>query len=278
MGVESFPANLSVPELETAASQPQKRYASLNPLKISIITAVFNREATIGHAVESIAGQAHTDVEHVIVDGASSDNTLAEIERRRYSRPRVVSEPDSGIYDALNKGIANSSGEIIGLLHSDDYFANDQVLSKIDEAFTDPSIDAVYSDLHYVTASDDGRIVRNWRSGGYEYAKLRRGWMPPHPTLFLRRAVIEKFGAYDTSYEIAADYDAILRWFGKGRLRVTYIPEVLVKMRIGGVSNRSLRKIIRKSMEDYRAIRANEIGGLGTLALKNIRKLGQFIT
>ena len=247
-------------------------------LTISIITAVFNREATIGHAIETVACQTHADVEHIVVDGASSDNTLPEIHCRRHSGLRVVSEPDKGIYDALNKGIALSTGEILGLMHSDDYFADDRVLSKVADAFADTSIDAVYGDLHYVTASDDGRIVRNWRSGGYDHAKLRRGWMPPHPTLFVRRAVIEKFGAYDTSYEIAADYDAMLRWFDKGRLRAAYIPEVLVKMRIGGVSNRSLCKIVRKSWEDYRAIRSNEVGGLGTLALKNIRKLGQLVT
>lgn len=247
-------------------------------MKISIITAVFNRDGTIGQAIDSVARQSFADVEHIIIDGASSDNTLREIEHKRHTGLRVLSEPDNGIYDALNKGITLSTGGILGLMHSDDYFADEHVLSKIADAFANPTIDAVYGDLHYVTASDDIRIVRNWRSGRYKHAKLRRGWMPPHPTLFLRRAIIEKFGAYDTSYEIAADYDAILRWFGKDQLRVVYIPEVLVKMRVGGISNQSLGKIIRKSMEDYRAIRANEIGGLGTLALKNIRKLGQFIT
>ncbi len=189
----------------------------------------------------------------------------------------VYSEPDSGIYDALNKGVRKASGDIVGVMHSDDTFAHDDVLALVSGAFTNRNLDAVYGDLQYVSARDERKVIRHWISGDYSLARVRRGWMPPHPTMYVRRKVFKKFGAYDTSYRIAADYDAFLRWFGRDQLRMGYIPEVLVKMRVGGESNRSLGKILRKSREDYRALRSNDIGGLGTLALKNLRKVGQFV-
>ncbi len=144
---------------------------------------------------------------------------------------------------------------------------------------SDPNIDGgVYGDLDYVAANDTGRIIRKWRSGAYSPEKLRRGWMPPpHPTLYLRREVFERWGGvYDTSFTIAADYDAMLRYLVKGHVRLAYVPEVFVKMRVGGESNRSLSRILRKSREDYRAIRANGLGGVGTLVLKNLSKIQQF--
>lgn len=246
-------------------------------LKISIITAVFNREETVGQALASVAAQGHRDVEHIVVDGASTDSTLMEV--RKWARPEmhVISEPDNGIYDALNKGIAAATGDVVGLMHSDDFFAYDDVLSDLAYRFEETGAAAVYGDLDYVSASDPDKIVRHWAAGTYSRRKLARGWMPPHPTLFVRREVIEKFGGYDTSYRIAADYEAVLRWFGKGGLRPAYIPEVLVKMRIGGESNRSLERILCKSREDYRALRSNGIGGIGALAWKNLSKVPQFL-
>lgn len=246
-------------------------------MKITVITAVFNRSETIGQAIDSVANQNFENVEHLIIDGASTDTTIAEVERHRHSSMIVHSEPDAGIYDALNKGVQRASGDIVGVMHSDDLFAHDNVLTLISNTMSDRNLDAVYGDLQYVSAADEGKVIRHWVSGEYSPAKLRRGWMPPHPTLYLRRDVFEKFGAYDTSYRIAADYEAFLRWFGRGNLRMGYIPEVLVKMRVGGESNRSLGRILRKSHEDYRALRGNEIGGLGTLALKNLRKVSQFV-
>jgi glycosyltransferase len=190
---------------------------------------------------------------------------------------RLVSEPDGGIYHALNKGMALASGDIIGLVHSDDFLAHEEVLARVAAAFADPAIDAVYGDLDYVAADDPTRVVRRWRSGAFDPGKLRRGWMPPHPALFIRRAVFETHGGYDTSYRIAADYEAILRWFGRGGVRAAYIPEVLVKMRLGGASNGSLGRILQKSREDYRALRSSGVGGLGALAFKNLGKLPQLI-
>lgn len=190
---------------------------------------------------------------------------------------RIVSEPDRGIYDALNKGIRAATGDVIGLVHSDDFLAHPLVLERVAARFAETGADAVYGDLDYVSASDTTRVIRHWRSGAFTPQKLARGWMPPHPALFLRREVFERLGSYDTSYRIAADYDAILRYFGRGGICPAYLPEVLVKMRVGGESNRSLGRILRKSREDYRALRSNGVSGLGALVWKNASKLPQFI-
>ncbi|WP_235820497.1 glycosyltransferase family 2 protein [Falsiruegeria litorea] len=245
-------------------------------LKISVVTAVFNRNRTIAEALNSTAAQSYINVEHIIQDGGSTDGTLAILEERVGDSLVLDSAPDSGIYDGINKGIQRATGDVIGLMHSDDLFADQRVLSWVAEAFRDPDIDGVYGDLDYVAADDTSTIIRRWRSGTYAPEKLRRGWMPPHPTLYLRREVYETWGLYDVSYQIAADYDAMLRFLVKGSIRLAYVPKVFVKMRVGGESNKSLSKIFRKSREDYRAICTNGIGGVGTLAAKNFSKIPQF--
>lgn len=246
-------------------------------MKISVLTVVFNRADTIAGAIASVASQSYREVEHIVVDGASSDSTLSVINGCLHADMVVVSEADEGIYDALNKALARSSGEIIGLMHSDDFFAHDEVLVRVAQQFTDPGVDAVYGDLDYISATDSNFVVRRWKAGIFTLAKLRRGWMPPHPALFVRRRILEELGGYNTSYRIAGDYDAILRWFGSPGFRAAYVPEVLVKMRVGGESNRSVGRILQKSREDYRALRSNKIGGLGALASKNLSKVFQFI-
>ncbi len=245
-------------------------------MKISVITAVYNAETTIANAIESVAGQTYQDVEHIIIDGGSTDGTLGLIEEMRNDRMVVVSEPDRGIYDAINKGIARASGDVIGLAHADDFLASQDVLTLIAASFSDPEIDACYGDLDYVSQSDPDKVIRHWRSSIFSKAKLKRGWMPPHPTLFMRRHVYETHGTYDITMRIAADYDAILRYFSRDDLRVHYIPQVLVKMRVGGASNGSLKRIIRKSKEDYQALRRNKVGGVSTLLFKNVSKIPQF--
>lgn len=245
-------------------------------MNISIVTAVYNRSSTIADTLDSVQSQTAPNVEHVIQDGGSRDGTLEIIQASAGPGVRVESAPDNGIYHAINRGITRADGDIIGLLHSDDLFAAPDVLEAVRHAF-DQDVDGVYGDLDYVAASDPGRIIRRWRSGSYAPDKLKRGWMPPHPTLFLRREVFDAWGLYDESFRISADYDAMLRWLLKGDVRLAYIPQVLVKMRVGGASNRSIAQIIRKSKEDYQAIRRNGAGGLGTLALKNLTKLHQFI-
>lgn len=244
--------------------------------KISVVTAVFNREKTIAEAIGSVAAQDHPDVEHVIQDGGSQDGTLDVIRGVAGPQVSLQSAPDGGIYDGINKGIARTTGDIVGLMHSDDLFAAPDVLSTVAKAMADPAVDGVYGDLDYVAADDVSRIIRKWRSGVYAPSRLRTGWMPPHPTLYLRRAVFDTWGLYDTSFRIAADYDAMLRYLAKGGIRLAYVPEVFVKMRVGGESNKSIRKIIQKSAEDYRAIRGNGVGGAGTLAMKNLSKIQQF--
>jgi glycosyltransferase len=188
----------------------------------------------------------------------------------------LISEPDDGIYDALNKGIARASGDIIGFLHSDDFFAHEGVLAQIADAFADPSVEAVFSDLDYVSQADTSRVIRHWSTGPFRPERLKRGWMPAHPTLYVRSAVYERLGAYDTRLRIAADYDFILRYFSQLEADTVYIPEVLYKMRVGGESNRSLTKIKTKMTEDYQALRRNKVGGVTALAWKNLSKLGQF--
>lgn len=245
-------------------------------MKISIVTAVFNRVDTVADALRSVEAQRYQNVEHVIQDGGSTDGTLDVIRQFSASSPKLVSEPDAGIYDAINKGITRASGDIIGLMHSDDFFADDLVLQKIAEVFRDPEVDGVYGDLDYVSSSDADKIVRRWRSGPYRADLLKRGWMPPHPTLYLRREVFDRWGLYDTSMRIAADYEATLRYLVKGDIRLVYISEVLVKMRVGGESNRSLFRILQKSREDYTALRRYGVGGINTLLAKNVSKIEQF--
>lgn len=245
-------------------------------MKFSIVTAVYKSAGTVGQAIASVATQSHQDLEHLIIEGASGDDTLDVIKAAAHDRMVITSEPDKGIYDALNKGIARATGDVVGLVHADDYLAHDDVLRDIAAAFADPQVEAVYGDLDYVSKTDTSRIIRHWSSGSYTPDLLVRGWMPPHPTLYLRRSVFDRIGTYDTRYRIAADYDFVLRYFSQTRAQPVYLPQVLVKMRVGGESNRSLGRLIRKSREDYSALRDSGVGGVGTLLRKNVSKLSQF--
>ena len=244
-------------------------------MKISIITAVYNNRATLADALDSALAQDHPDKELIVIDGASTDGTRDVLQRYAGRLAQVVSEPDRGIYYALNKGLRRATGDAVGFLHSDDTFADDRVLSRIAAALADPGVDACYGDLRYVRHDDPARVVRHWRSGPYQRRNLAWGWMPPHPTFYARRAVYQRLGDFDTRYRIAADYDCLLRFLGAGGIACAYIPEVLVHMRVGGASNRS-RNLLKKSREDYHALRHNQIGGFGTLLLKNLQKLPQF--
>lgn len=246
-------------------------------MKISVVTAVYNRRDTVSDAVLSVRGQTHPEIEHIVQDGESQDGTLDVLAGLAAPAMHVESTRDGGIYDGINRGIARATGCVIGLMHSDDLFAADTVLARVAEAMADAEVDGVYGDLVYVAAADPARVIRYWKSGPYHPDRLRRGWMPPHPTLYLRREVFDRWGAYDTGFRIAADYEAMLRWLVKGQIRLAYIPEVMVRMRVGGESNRSLGHILKKSREDYRAMRRHRVGGVGTLLSKNFSKIGQFI-
>lgn len=246
-------------------------------MKISIITAVLNGRDTIGDTIRSIADQVYKNVEHIIIDGGSTDGTLDVIKKYNGNLAKLISEPDHGIYDALNKGINLSSGDVIGILNGDDFYAHDQVLKMVGNIFEKQNVDSCYGDLQYVWNHDKNKMIRYWESSNYRPGKFRYGWMPPHPTFFVKREIYEKYGQFNTNFRIAADYELMLRFLEKYRISTYYISEVLVKMRVGGMSNRSLKNLFIKSYEDYRAWKVNNLsGGLTTIFLKNICKIPQF--
>ena len=248
-------------------------------MKITIITATWNCAATVADCLASVAVQSYAHREHVVIDGASTDGTVAVLEAHRDRLAVLVSEPDRGIYDALNKGIARATGEVVGFLHADDIYAGPEVLAHVAAAFADPAVSAVYGDLQYVRQDNPNQVVRHWRSTPFSPRRLAWGWMPPHPTLYVRRDWYSRISGFDTRYRIAADYDCILRLFSRPGFQAVYLPEVLVRMRLGGASNRSLANIVRKSREDLDALRragVGALGGWGALAWKNLSKLGQF--
>ncbi len=245
-------------------------------MKISVITAVFNNRKTVGAAIDSVLSQTDVEVELIVIDGGSTDGTLDVLRTYDDRLGVLVSEPDRGMYDALNKGIQLATGDVVGFLHSDDLYAHERVLARIAAAFAAPEVGAVYGDLLYVSKNAPGVVVRYWRAGEFSQRRLGYGWMPPHPTFYVRRSVYQRLGAFDLRYRIAADYDTMLRFLGKGLVCAEYIPEVMVKMRLGGASNRSFANIVRKSHEDYLALRRNGVGGLGALAWKNLSKVRQF--
>lgn len=245
--------------------------------RFSVVTVAYNSARTIADTLRSVGEQTYPHLEHVVVDGASSDETLSIV--RRYAKDTTVmlSERDRGIYDAMNKGLRLASGDFVGFLNADDVFANPDVVADIARVAAAPGVDAVYGDLVYVDQMRPERYIRYWRSGLYSRSGLRLGWMPPHPTLYVRRSLLQQLGDFDTRFRISADYDFMLRLLGTPQVDVRYLPTVLVQMRTGGASNRSISAMIRKSAEDLRALRKNRIGGVATLLCKNVRKVHQFL-
>ena len=245
-------------------------------MKISIITATYNSAGTVRDTLESVKAQTHPEVEHIIIDGLSKDDSLS-ICRQFPHVSKIVSEKDKGIYDAMNKGIGLTTGDIIGILNSDDFYVNDCVLEKVAAAFAD-GVDAVYGDLQYVDAHNTSKILRTWRSGSYTTRDFYYGWMPPHPTFFVKREVYERIGLFNTSLRSAADYEFMLRALLKHQLRAAYVPEILVRMRAGGMSNATFRNRLRANREDRMAWKLNELDPyFFTLYLKPIRKIVQYI-
>ncbi|QTA79236.1 Glycosyl transferase, family II [Desulfonema limicola] len=246
--------------------------------KFSIITAVRNGEKTLHDCFRSILSQNYLP-EHIIIDGASTDNTLQIIKKHQLKGFRYISEPDKGIYDAMNKGIKLADGDIIGILNADDFYANQDVLSKIARVFKNPDIDSCYGDLIYVDPDNTDRVIRCWRSGTFMPKRFYYGWMPPHPTFFVRRKIYEKYGLFNLSLGSAADYELMLRFLLKHKITTAYIPEVLVKMRIGGVSNASLKNRIKANQMDRMAWKVNGLKPWPwTLWAKPLRKISQFMT
>ncbi len=244
---------------------------------ISIITVVRNNKEFIEDAINSVLSQSYPHIEHIIIDGGSTDGTLDIIKKYDKKISKWISELDYGTFDALNKGIKMSSGDVIGFLHSDDLFADGKVIEKIADKFTSPDINILYSDLVYVSKRNINKIIRRWKAGRFSKEALKFGWMPPHPTMFVRKSLYNKTGLFDTDLKIASDYDMILRLLKSNPGTIVYIEEVFIRMRLGGKSNKRLNDIFRKSKEDYIILKRNEfVLPVFTLLCKNFRKLIQF--
>lgn len=247
-------------------------------MKVSIVTVVLNNVHSIEQAITSVLAQTYPDVEYVVVDGCSTDGTLEVIRRYEDRISKIIVEKDKGIYDAMNKGLRACTGDVIGILNSDDFYAHNQVVSNVVQAMTKSGADSCYADLQYVDAQDTNKIVRHWRSGSYSRGSFLNGWMPPHPTFFIKREAYLKHGYFDLDLRSAADYELMLRMLYRHGMSATYHPEVVVKMRVGGMSNQSVANRMRANNEDRLAWSKNGLTPrFYTIPLKPVRKIPQFI-
>lgn len=247
-------------------------------MKFSIITATFNSAKTLQSAIESLRSQAHKEVEYIVIDGGSSDKTVEIIRQNSDIITKWKSEKDNGIYDALNNGIKAAEGNIIGILHSDDIYAYSEVLQDIENVFTTTNVDAVYSDLDYVSFENTDRVKRKWRSGSYNENSFIFGWMPPHPTFFVKKEIYEKYGLYNIDFKTAADYELMLRFIYKHKIKLGYLPKVTVKMRMGGLSNSSIKHRLFANREDKKAWIINGLKPkFFTIYFKPLRKIFQYL-
>lgn len=245
-------------------------------VKISLVTVSRNAVATIQRCLDSVFMQNYPDLEYIVMDGNSDDGTWETILKNVAAIHFFKSEPDDGIYDAINKGIKIATGDIVGILNADDYFVNDGVLNAIAECFEENTPDVVYANLEYVSAR--GKVVRKWRTGNYERNQFNYGWMPPHPTFYARRALFEEFGFYREDYGSAADYELMLRFMYVHALKVRYLDRVIVRMTTGGVSNRDVRNRLLAWQFDFNAMKKNHIRiPLLAIVFKPLRKIFQFI-
>ncbi len=252
--------------------------ASFNPVvKISIVTAVRNGAKTIQQAIDSIGTQKGCTIEYIVVDGMSHDGTEDILRSNESKIDTLIREPDHGIYDAMNKGLKAATGDIVGFLHADDSLADPKTLSQILNAFQSERFDAVYGDLVYVKATDDEHLIRYWQGGNYCRQRFRRGWMPPHPTVYVKKHIYDQLGNYRNDFGSAADYECMVRLMVKNNIKVGYIPEILVKMRMGGKSNATLRNRLAANRWDRRAWSENGLKPpLGLRLFKPLSKLPQY--
>lgn len=245
-------------------------------MKVSIITTCYNREKTIAQAIESVLGQDYPDIEYIVVDGGSTDDSFKVIRSYGSRIAKVISERDGGMYEAINKGIKMATGEIVGLLHSDDFLFHPHIISEIVERFKQTSADIVYGNGLFVDAQETDKVIRDWRSGNYRRWKVRLGWLPLHPTVYIKRSAIERYGLYNEKYQIAADSDFLVRYLYKAHLKVEYLGKYVVRMRMGGLSTDSQK---RKAMwkEDVEMYRENGFWGVPEKILKMCWKVPQFV-
>lgn len=224
-------------------------------MKISIVTAVRNDAGTIAETLSSVADQVDADIEHIVIDGGSTDGTVDIIKQYAAGLSYFVSESDRGPYDGMNKGIAAATGDVIGFLNGDDAFLSKHVVARISEVLADPNVDGCYANLVYTDRDDPNRIVRWWRSQPYRPGLFKRGWMPAHPTFYVKRRVFEQFGGFDLEFKLQADFDLTLRFMHIHTIRTVYVPECWVRMRLGGMTNNGFRNILAGNMEAYRICR-----------------------
>lgn len=245
---------------------------------ISVITASYNSGSTIKDTIHSLEGQSYQSYESVFIDGSSTDNTLEIIRNSKINKKQIYSEPDDGIYDAMNKGIKSAKGDIIGFLNSDDFYADKDVLKEVALLFKNFNIDACYGDLCYVSKQNKNKIVRHWKSEDFKPGMFLKGWVPPHPTFFARKEVYEKYGGFNLSYQIAADYELLLRLFEVTSINTVYIPKTLIHMRLGGETNKSLKNIVMQNQEIWKALKAHDMKPslFSFFSNKTIHRLSQF--
>ncbi len=224
---------------------------------MSIITTVFNGAATIERCINSIRTQTYTNIEHVIVDGGSTDGTIEIISKYQDSKTKIISEPDNGLYDAMNKGIRCSTGDIIGILNSDDFYPDDSVIEKVVRIMSEKNADSCYGDAIYVEKDNANKIVRYWKGGQFSRSKFKIGWMPQHGTFYVRKNIYMKYGLFRDDFPIAADYELMLRFLYKHRIRTTYLPEILLKVCTGGISRPGILNTSKMFIENYRAWKVN---------------------
>lgn len=245
--------------------------------KVTIITVCFNSEKTIEKTICSVLNQTYSNIEYIVKDGLSTDNTVSIVNRYKSKISCFISEKDKGIYHALNSALDKASGEIIAILHSDDFFSSDKVIEKVVQTFAESNTDAVYGNLEYVKKNEDEKVVRKWISGKYKSGDFLLGWMPPHPSFFLKKKCYDTFGKFSTQLKTAADYELMLRMIHKHKITLTYLNECLVKMRMGGNSNSSIKNRLNANLEDREAWKLNQIKPyFFTLWLKPFRKISQF--
>lgn len=227
-------------------------------MKISIITVCYNSDKTLETTIKSVIDQTYTDIEYIVVDGGSKDGTLDLIKKYEKNISKWVSESDKGLYDAMNKGVSMATGEVVGLINSDDLFCDNRAIEKVMNVFTNNStLDSVYADLFYVSQNNTNNIVRKWMTG--EQKKFNIGWHPAHPTFYIKKDIYKKYGDFDLSYKLAADFEIMLRFLEKYHISTEYLKEPLVKMRLGGETNKSFKNIINQNSECIRAFKKNEI-------------------
>ena len=245
-------------------------------MKISIITVCFNSQQTIKSTIKSVLNQSYKQVEYIIIDGASTDNTIKIINEFSNSIDVFVSEGDAGIYDAINKGIIKSSGDVVGLLHADDVFDNNSVVDNVMRLF-DEDVDMIYGDINYVDRKDINRVIRRWKSDSYSKGKFKYGWMPPHTGFFIKKSCYTKYGLYNLSLGSSADYELMLRMFEVYNLKSKYIPLNITKMRVGGISNSSFKKRWEANRNDKKSWKINGLKPFWfTFLIKPIIKIKQF--